>query len=158
MSVHGIPVQGGLPCGQNDRCQYQGGGGLYLRGVPGIPTHPGRNLGQGIHTPLWTDTHLWKHYLLPTSLAGGNNKFSRKLRIELKIGVCLEYFHTAFHVGSAEALMMFVLALMLKCEKESTSKQQNVSTQRDKLKSMFMVNVTVEYGTNIFCLHDSDLD
>ena len=34
-------------------------------------THPRRDMGPGITTPLWTDRHLRKHYPPPTSLAGG---------------------------------------------------------------------------------------
>ena len=41
-------------------------------------THPspGRDLVPEISTPLWAHTSLWKHYLLPTSLAGGNQVYS----------------------------------------------------------------------------------
>ena len=45
---------------------------------PEIPYPPWQDMGPGIRkgpgTYLpWTDTHLWKHYLSATSLAGGNN-------------------------------------------------------------------------------------
>ena len=41
-------------------------------------THPspGRDLVPEISTPLWAHTSLWKHYLPPTSLAGGNQVYS----------------------------------------------------------------------------------
>ena len=53
---------------------------------PGIPSPPPKGPGNRDTTPQkgprtrdthspspWTDTRLWKHYLPPTSLAGGNN-------------------------------------------------------------------------------------
>ena len=48
---------------------------MYLEEVS---THPLNisTLGRCVPTPLWTDIHLWKHYLPPTSSAGGKNEAS----------------------------------------------------------------------------------
>ena len=75
---------------------------MYLpRGVPsrGVPSlgvclpmeftfqevcqaHPPsrRDLGPGIHLSLWTDPHLWEHYLPATLLASGKYNFIERLR------------------------------------------------------------------------------
>ena len=49
------------------------------RSIPGItpgvwvPTPTERTCDQIPAPPLWTDTHLWKHYLIAISFAGGKN-------------------------------------------------------------------------------------
>ena len=67
------------------RCQYRGW--LPCTYPPSSHTHPTptpkrpvtrhtntqKGPGTSYTTPLWSDTRLWKHYLPPTSLAGGNN-------------------------------------------------------------------------------------
>ena len=48
----------------------------YPEGVGYTPfTQKGHGTRDTLPPPQWTDKHLWKHYLLATSLAGGNKWF-----------------------------------------------------------------------------------
>ena len=65
----GLPSQEGLPPG--GALPSEGGLPSKGGGLPFMCLPPGQGV-LGRQTTLWTDKHLWKHYLLATSLADGN--------------------------------------------------------------------------------------